>query len=115
MLQKRELEPLEVEGLCERSKQCPRSIRVTVFTSGTCPFCDIALELVRIVARDMARHERLVTVVEYNVDDDPEIVEALDIVALPTILVGGSKIIGLPNADEVEDLIHGSAILCSSG
>ncbi|RDE11649.1 MAG: hypothetical protein C4K49_11475 [Candidatus Thorarchaeota archaeon] len=83
-----------------------RQIKVTVYTSKGCIFCKEAIEMLREAAGHFSREQLGVEVIESRVDDKPELVESLDIVAVPTILVGKSRVIGLPRLEELESLIH---------
>jgi hypothetical protein len=82
------------------------NIRIDVFTSEYCSFCEDALEVARTAAGNLAYMGSLVEVVETSVDSRPELIEALNLVALPLIQVGRSQIIGLPNQEDIERLIH---------
>ena len=79
---------------------------IQVFTSKTCPFCKKALEIVNEVVENMDIYEAGIRVVERKVEDYPEKSELYSIFAVPFILIGSSSIVGLPNEDEVQDLIH---------
>jgi len=82
------------------------NIRIDVFTSEYCSFCKDALEVARSAAGRAAYLSSPIEVVETSVDEQPELIEALNLVALPLIQVGRSQIIGLPNQDDIERLIH---------
>jgi len=82
------------------------NIRIDVFTSEYCSFCKDALEVARSAAGRVAYLSNPIEVVETSVDEQPELIEALNLVALPLIQVGRSQIIGLPNQDDIERLIH---------
>ena len=47
-----------------------------------------------------------IEVVETSVEEQPDVVEALNVIALPMILIGNSQIIGLPTAEDIELLLH---------
>ena len=79
---------------------------IQVFTSKSCPFCKKALEIVNEVVENMAIYESGIRVIERKVEDYPEKTEVHSIFAVPFILIGNSSIVGLPNEDEVQDLIH---------
>ncbi|MHA1959460.1 MAG: thioredoxin domain-containing protein [Candidatus Thorarchaeota archaeon] len=87
-----------------------KRVTVTVFTSDTCAFCNEALELVREVASDISRNDNLVEVIESRLDERPDLVDKMDIMALPTILVGHSRITGMPQYSDVEQLVHMSIL-----
>ncbi|MGY5879677.1 MAG: hypothetical protein RTV31_05475 [Candidatus Thorarchaeota archaeon] len=82
------------------------NIRIDVFTSEYCSFCENALDIARTAAGRLACIGSSVEVVETSVDEQPELIEALNLVALPLIQVGRSQIVGLPNQEDIERLIH---------
>ena len=47
-----------------------------------------------------------IEVIETSVEEQPDIVEALSVIAVPMILIGNSKIIGLPQTEDIELLLH---------
>jgi thiol-disulfide isomerase/thioredoxin len=82
------------------------SLKVNVFTSSNCAFCQDALDTARQVAEKFNHLNLPVEVVETAVEENPEIIEAYNAIALPMILVGGAQIIGLPRDEDIEFLIH---------
>ncbi len=82
------------------------SVKINVFTSNSCTFCSEALSAAREVARKMQSFNLPIEVVETSVEEKPEIVEFLNVVALPMILIGKSQIIGLPKTEDIELLLH---------
>ena len=82
------------------------SLKVNVFTSSNCTFCNEALDAARVAAEKFALLNLNVEVIETSVEDRPEIIEALNAIALPMIIVGNSRIIGLPQSEDIELLIH---------
>ena len=82
------------------------SIKVKVFTSEQCAFCNIALQIVEEAVGRMDYYHPFIEVVETPVDKRPRLTEKLQILAVPTIVVSDSRIVGLPSADELEQLIH---------
>ena len=52
-----------------------------------------------------------IEVVETSVDEQPELIEALNLVALPMIQVGNAQMIGLPTPEDVERLIHQTLLM----
>ena len=82
------------------------SLKVNVFTSPNCSFCNEALDAAYEVA-DKFNHLQLpVEVIETSVEERPEIIEHFNAIALPMIVVGNSRIIGLPRNEDIENLIH---------
>lgn len=83
-------------------------IHIDVFTSDRCLFCNDALQVARSAAKRLTQFISPVKVVETDVTKKPDLVEKLDIVALPTILVGNSRLIGIPTRQDIERLVHSS-------
>ncbi|MHA2380199.1 MAG: glutaredoxin family protein [Candidatus Thorarchaeota archaeon] len=82
------------------------SIKIKVFTSEQCAFCNIALQIVEEAVGRLDYYHPFIEVVETPVEDRPRLTEKLQILAVPTIVVSDSRIVGLPAADELEQLIH---------
>ncbi|MFW9786449.1 MAG: hypothetical protein ACFFE2_01395 [Candidatus Thorarchaeota archaeon] len=82
------------------------SLKINVFTSSSCAFCFEALEAAREAAGKFHKFDVPIEVVETSVDEQPEIVEALNVIALPLILIGNSQLIGLPRSEDIELLLH---------
>ncbi|UCE11198.1 MAG: hypothetical protein JSW61_04475 [Candidatus Thorarchaeota archaeon] len=110
MTQRNNLASADMYSLQSGQMAPSTKVTVTVFTSKTCAFCSKALELAREVASDISCYEGPVEVVESRIDERPELVEQLEILALPTILVGQSRLIGLPNQGDIEELVHMSML-----
>ena len=87
------------------------SLRIDVFTSEYCSFCDDALEVARTAAGRATYLASPIEVVETSVDNRPELIEALNLVALPLIQVGNAQMIGLPTPEDVERLIHQTLLM----
>ncbi|MFW9807349.1 MAG: thioredoxin family protein [Candidatus Thorarchaeota archaeon] len=84
----------------------PESLKINVFTSSSCTFCNDALEAAKKAALKFKQFDMHIEVVETSVEEQPELVEALNVIALPVILVGNSQIIGLPSDEDIELLLH---------
>lgn len=87
------------------------SLRIDVFTSEYCSFCEEALEIARNAAGRIAYLGSPIEVVETSVDDQPALIEALNLVALPMIQVGKSQMIGLPCQEDIERLVHETVLM----
>jgi len=82
------------------------SLKINVFTSSSCVYCNDALDVAREAAEKFRQFEVPIDVVETSVEDRPEIIEALNVIALPMTLIGKSQIIGLPRVEDIELLLH---------
>ena len=87
------------------------SLRIDVFTSEYCSFCEKALEIAKTAADKIAYLGSPIEVVETSVDDQPALIEALNLVALPMIQVGKSQMIGLPCQEDIERLVHETVLM----
>ncbi|MHA1948459.1 MAG: thioredoxin family protein [Candidatus Thorarchaeota archaeon] len=82
------------------------SLKINVFTSSSCTFCQEALDAAREVAEKFNSLNLPVDVVETSVEEQPNIIEEYNAIALPMVLVGSSQIIGLPRTEDIEFMIH---------
>jgi len=87
------------------------NLRIDVFTSEYCSFCEEALKIARTAAGKIAYLGSPIEVVETSVDDQPALIEALNLVALPMIQVGKSQMIGLPCQEDIERLVHETVLM----
>lgn len=81
-------------------------LRINVYTSEYCSFCNDALSIAHSAAERISSVGKLVEVVEIPVDDSPSLIEELDIMALPMIQISHLRVIGIPQPEDVERLIH---------
>jgi glutaredoxin len=91
-----------LDAVCNESE----ALKINVFTSTSCTFCFEALEAAKEAAGKFHQFDVPIEVVENSIDEKPEIIEALNVIALPMILIGKSQIIGLPRAEDIELLLH---------
>ena len=82
------------------------SLKIKVFTSNSCSFCGEALLAAKEAAGKFQNFDIPIEVIETSVEEQPEIVEALSVIAVPMILIGNSRIIGLPETEDIELLLH---------
>ena len=103
MMQRNDLAPWDMLDAFFNESE---SLKINVFTSSSCTFCNDALEAARDAAGKFQQLNLPIEVIETSVEDQPEIIEALNVIALPMILIGNSQIIGLPRAEDIELLLH---------
>jgi len=89
----------------------PDSLRINVFTSEYCSFCEKALEIARTAAGTLDYLGSPIEVVETSVDDQPALIESLNLVALPMIQVGKSQMIGLPCQEDIQRLVQETVLM----
>jgi thiol-disulfide isomerase/thioredoxin len=83
-------------------------IVIVLFKSDTCAFCPRAEEVVRDTIQDFSPdsfHLRIV-----NVGKNPEVAEEFGIVALPTTMIGGVSITGIPEPEMLMKMIMGAGV-----
>ncbi|MFX1262994.1 MAG: glutaredoxin family protein [Promethearchaeota archaeon] len=82
------------------------SIKITLFVSDTCAFCDEAREVVKEALARVSYYQPYIEVVESPVDKKPALTERHQVLAVPTVFVANSRIVGMPRVDDLEQLIH---------
>jgi len=68
------------------------------------------MELVKEATRDLSYGADIFEVVESRIEQHLDRIESEDIIAVPTIMVGKSRIIGVPKLEDVRELIHGAML-----
>ena len=86
-------------------------LKINVFTSKSCGFCNEAIDAACEAANTFRKFDLDIEVVETSVEEQPEVVEALNAIALPMIMIGKSRIIGLPSSKDIEQLLHQSLMV----
>ena len=94
----------------DKSQRRRNAIKITVFTSDHCGFCNHAVELVKEATRDLSYGADIFEVVESRIEKHLDRIESEGIIAVPTIMVGKSRIIGIPKLEDVRDLIQGAML-----
>lgn len=84
----------------------PEPIRITIFTSDQCVFCNEAKEVVKEAVGRVPFYQPYIEVVETPVEKAPKKVEHHQVLAVPTVFVARSRIVGMPRVDDLEQLIH---------
>ncbi|MHA2072564.1 MAG: glutaredoxin family protein [Candidatus Thorarchaeota archaeon] len=93
-------------SLSKDASVTPDPIRITIFTSDTCLFCNEAREIVKEAVERVPFYQPYIEVVESPVDKRPAMTERHQVLAVPTVFVANSRIIGMPRVDDLEQLIH---------
>jgi thiol-disulfide isomerase/thioredoxin len=83
-------------------------IEITFFKSDTCAFCPRAEEILRDIIGDF--DDALFTLNIVNVSENPDAAEEFGIFALPTTMIGGMSITGIPEPEMLMKMIIGSKI-----
>ncbi len=88
-------------------------IEIIFFKSDTCAFCpraeEVLLETIGEFESDMFRVNTI------NVSENPEVAEEYGVFALPTIMIGGVAVTGIPEPDALLKMILGSRLSQSRG
>jgi len=101
----------EKTSLSQEINATRESIKITLFTSDTCAFCDEAREVVKEAVERVSYYHPYIEVVESPVDKKPALTERHQVLAVPTVFVAKSRIIGMPRVDDLEQLIHQEMLL----
>ncbi|MFW9961142.1 MAG: thioredoxin family protein [Candidatus Thorarchaeota archaeon] len=84
-------------------------IEVVFFKSDTCAFCPRAEEVVRETINDFGPDTFKLIVI--NVSENPEAAEEYGIFALPTVMIGGVSITGIPEPEMLMKMVLGSKVM----
>jgi len=80
-------------------------VEIVLFKSDSCAFCPRAEEVVRETIRDFGESAFKLTII--NVSENPEAAEEYGVFALPTIMIGGVSVTGIPEPDMIMKMILG--------
>ncbi|MBN2228543.1 MAG: hypothetical protein JW779_03045 [Candidatus Thorarchaeota archaeon] len=105
-MQKRISIPYETSAEPSHGLTEEEPLKVNVFTSKYCAFCQEALDLARLAVDRLSFLNQKIEVVETMIDDKPGLVESLNIIALPIIQVGSTRVVGLPDQEDIEKLVQ---------
>ena len=84
-------------------------IEVVFFKSDTCVFCPRAEEVVRETINDFGPDTFKLIII--NVSENPEAAEAYGIFALPTVMIGGVSITGIPEPEMLMKMVLGAKVM----
>ena len=83
-----------------------KKIKVTILTSKKCFFCKEAVNHAREAADNLSKFNYDLEIVESSIDDDPSIIEELNILGLPLTIIGRTQFLGIPNVSDIEEMVH---------
>ena len=89
------------------------AIEITFFKSDSCAFCPRAEEVVRETIQDFEPGMFQLNII--NVSENPEAAEEFGIFALPTVMIGGVSVTGIPEPDLLMKMILGSRLSTKRG
>ncbi len=84
------------------------AIEILFFKSDSCPFCPRAEEVIREVIGEF--DPGVFRLVVINVSEKPEVAEEYGVFALPTVVVGGMSVTGVPEPEMLVKIILGSRL-----
>ncbi|TXT55340.1 MAG: hypothetical protein BAJATHORv1_40251 [Candidatus Thorarchaeota archaeon] len=79
---------------------------ITVYTMKKCAFCDVAVQTLREVTKTAESSRLIPKIIESSLDRAPELMEEMSIEGIPTIILGNSRIVGLPTREDIVDLLN---------
>lgn len=84
-------------------------IKVVFFKSDTCAFCPRAEEVVRATIDDFGLDSFELVII--NVSENPEAAENYGIFALPTVMIGGISVTGIPEPEILMKMVLGAKVM----
>jgi thiol-disulfide isomerase/thioredoxin len=90
------------------SKQDDELIDIVLFKSDSCAFCPRAEEVVRETIEDFGPDTFNLKII--NVSVNPEAAEEYGIFALPTVMIGGVSVTGIPEPDILMKMVLGVGV-----
>lgn len=91
----------------------PTVIEIFLFKSDACIFCPRAEEVVRQTVEEFDASIFKITTI--NVTETPEAAEKYGIFALPTVMIGGASITGIPEPEMLLKMILGAKVSKKKG
>lgn len=89
-----------------KKKDDPEKIEVVFFKSDSCAFCPRAEEVIRETIENFGSDVFALKIV--NVSENPEAAEEFGIFALPTVMIGGVSVTGIPEPDLLMKMVLGA-------
>ena len=86
-----------------KKKKDDETIEVVFFKSDTCAFCPRAEEVVRETIEDFGSDTFKLRVI--NVSENPDAAEEYGIFALPTVMIGGVSVTGIPEPEMLMKMV----------
>ncbi|MGY5860060.1 MAG: thioredoxin family protein [Candidatus Thorarchaeota archaeon] len=93
----------------EKSSEEDDRIEVVLFKSDTCAFCPRAEEVVRDTLDDFGPDIFKLNII--NVSEDPDAAEMYGIFALPTVMISGVSITGIPEPEMLMKMVLGARVM----
>jgi thiol-disulfide isomerase/thioredoxin len=90
-------------------KKDDEKIEVVLFKSDSCAFCPRAEEVVRETIKDFGSDVFTLKVI--NVSENPDAAEEFGIFALPTVMIGGVSVTGIPEPEMLMKMVLGAKVM----
>ncbi len=91
------------------SEDTDERIEVVLFKSDTCAFCPRAEEVVRETIEDFGPEAFRLNII--NVSENPEAAEEYGIFALPTVMIAGVSVTGIPEPEMLMKMVLGAKVI----
>lgn len=88
-------------------------VEIVFFKSESCAFCPRAEEVIRETIEDFGPEAFKLTIV--NVSENPEAAEEYGVFALPTTIIGGISVTGIPEPEMIMKMILGYKVSKKTG
>ena len=95
----------EVDSSAKDAEEDSDLVEIVLFKSDSCAFCPRAEEVIRETIRDFGESAFKLTII--NVSENPESAEEYGVFALPTIMIGGVSVTGIPEPEMIMKMILG--------
>lgn len=105
--------PKKREKAAKVEEEEPPVIEIFLFKSDACIFCPRAEEVVRETIDDFDASIFKFTII--NVTETPEAAERYGIFALPTVMIGGVSVTGIPEPEMLLKMILGAKVSKKKG
>lgn len=92
-----------------KKKKADEKIEVVLFKSDSCAFCPRAEEVVREAIEDFGSDAFTLRVI--NVSENPDAAEEYGIFALPTVMIGGVSVTGIPEPEMLMKMVLGAKVM----
>jgi thioredoxin 1 len=90
-------------------KKADEKIEVVLFKSESCAFCPRAEEVVRETLEDFGSEAFTLKII--NVSENPDAAEEYGIFALPTVMIGGVSVTGIPEPEMLMKMVLGAKVM----
>jgi predicted DsbA family dithiol-disulfide isomerase len=102
-----------IEEASSKEDEDQELMEIVLFKSDVCAFCPRAEEVIRETIEGFGSDIFKLTII--NVSETPEAAEEYGIFALPTVMIGGMAITGIPEPEMLMKMILGPKVLKKKG